>query len=66
MALPDKNSFSLNTFLKDLRKKVCGACSFIKRIREIVQKPPFYIDRFFQERSTFTKREGYFPHIHPG
>ena len=44
MGLPDKSSLPLNIFFKGLRKKACEACPFIKSFREMVQKPPFYID----------------------
>lgn len=63
MALPDQGHFSLNTFSKDLRKKVCEACLFIGYVYTIGLKREFLRFILNQDISIFTKREEYYPHI---
>lgn len=62
MALLDKEPLPLNTFFKDLRKKVCEACPFIGYVYAIILKKVFVSLVFNQCFSIFTKREAYYPH----
>lgn len=66
MALPDQGHFSLNTFFKDLRKKVCEACPFIGYDYATISKMFFVYLIPNQNFSIFTKWEEYYPHTFLG
>lgn len=63
MALPDQEHFSLNTFFKDLRKKVCEAYPFIGNVYALGLKMFFVYLIPDQNFHFFIKSEEYYPHI---
>lgn len=66
MVLPGKRLFPLNTFFKDLRKKVCEACTFIKLFRKFAQREGLYAPNIPQNSGIFAKLKKYNPHTHTG